>query len=804
MKRTTAAAIVVVLALGTGGALGLFSLLDAIALRRLSLPRPDELVAAIPVDTTMEAMSLGYPPAAYEQLAGTPGVFKSVAGVGSGTYLGGAAGSDVRWWMSVGFVSGSYFDVLDIRPQAGRFLTAADVAASLPVAVASAQFASHRLGGSARAVGSTITLQGVTLTIVGVEPASFMGIEVGEPTDLTVAQGLFPALSHESRPGYPIFDWLIGRRAPGVTTPQVAAELQARWPGVVRPSIPSWLPADEAHAFSASRLEVVSAATGVSRGTRAEYERLLAGLFVAAILVVALACANVSTLLLAQSAARERELGIRAALGATRARLVRLVLAQALRLSVAGTLVGLVIAVWSARALTSMIWWFWDSAPFDFAPDRNVIVAVIGTAIASALAVVVLPAVRATRSDLIRGVRASAGASARTRKWGHRLLVAQVAVATVLLAAGWMVNAQVADLLAQPGVAVDGVTILTLDQRPGGYPDRFDIDAYDRRIAESAVAVPGIRAAGLLGTVPFAGFDRYSHVRVSSPGSASQREAADFPLSPGALGALELPVIEGRDFSWSDVRPHPRVAIVSALLAREMFGATSAVGQRLHVDDTGTGFDAEVVGVTADSRLADLHQERSPIVFSPLAQEGGHAGASPFVILRTPAPTAIWIGQLRARIQAMAQDDVANVTPMSTGMRVMLLRERIVAVGGAYFAALAGLLVAVGLSGVLAYSVSSRTREMGIRSAIGASSRSIRLLVIREAMTTVAIGVAIGLIAAAGLARLASLSPIPLGTFSTTALAGATTLMLFVGFAAAWFPARRATAIAPLDALRSE
>lgn len=802
MKRT-AVAIVVVLGLGTGGALGLFSLLDAVALRTLPVPHPDELVAATPIDTTGEMMGLGYPPAAYTQLAEAPGLFTSVAGVGGGTYLGGATGGDERWWMTVDCVTASYFDVVGIRPETGRLLTAADVAASAPVAVTSAQFAAHRLGGSAHAVGSTIALQGVMLTIVGVAPASFRGLEVGEPTDLTVPQGLFRSLAHEFRPDYPTIAWLIGRRAPGVTTARVKAVLQTRWPAAIRPAIPTWLPADEAHAFSASRLEVTSAATGVSREVRAEYGSLLILLVVAALLVVGLACVNVSTLLLAQSASRERELGIRAALGASPARLVRLVFAQALRLSALGTVVGLAIAVWSARALASMIWSFGDSPPFDFTPDRNVIVAVVATAIASALVVVILPAVRATRSDLIRAVRASAGASARTRRWGHRLLVVQVAAATVLLVAGWVVNANISGLLARPGVAVDGVTFLTLDQRPGGYADGFDIEGYDRRVVESVGAVPAVRAVGLFGTVPFAGVDRYPRILLSSSGGASRREALDFPVSPGALGVLELPIVQGRDFGWRDDATHPRVGIVSATLAREVFGETDAVGQRLHADNNGAPIDLEIVGVAADSRMADLHRERESILYSPIAQERG-AGASPFVVVRTPAPTTTWIGPARARIQAMGQDDVAHVDTMAAGMRGALLPERIIAIGGTYFAVLTGLMTAVGLSGLLAYSVSSRTREIGIRSAIGASTPAIRRLVIREAMTTVVTGLVIGLVVAGLLARFMAQSPIPIGTPGAAAFAGAATLTLLIGLAASWVPARRATAIAPLDALRSE
>jgi predicted permease len=670
--------------------------------------------------------------------------------------------------------------------------------------VVSHQFWAHRLGASPHAIGSTITLQGVTLTVVGVTPAWFRGLQVGEPTDLTVPLGLFASLAHVTRPDYPSIAWLVGRRAPGVTTAQAEAVLQTRWPVVIRPEIPTWFAPEDARAFAASRLEVTPAATGIAPRGRDEYESLLVLLVAAAVLVVGLACANVSTLLLAQSAARERELGIRAALGASPSRLVRLVFGQAVRLSVLGTVMGLAIAIWSARALASMMWSYWDSAPFDFTPDRNVIGAVAATGMLVALVVAVFPALRATRSDLMRSVRSTAGASARTRRWGHRLLIVQVAGATVLLVAGWVVAANVRHLIARPGFAVDDVTFITLDQRPGGYPEGFDIAAYDRRLTETATAIPGIRAAGLLFGAPFGGARGYERLSLSPPTAATRADASYFLLSPGVLNTLDMRLVQGRDFAWTDDAGHPRVVIVSAALARSAFGNASAIGRRLHFGNAADGFDADVVGVAADARLLDLHANAEPIVYSPIGQEGGHAGSSPFVVIRAETPASAWISQLRTRIQSLGQDDVADVDTMPTVMRRALLPERLIAIGGTYFAVLAGLITALGLSGLLAYSVASRTREIGIRSAIGGSSTSIRWLIVREAMTTVLTGLAIGLAVAGLLTKVAARSPVPLGAFDPAAFAGAALLTILIGFAAAWLPARRATAIVPLDALKSE
>ena len=309
---------------------------------------------------------------------------------------------------------------------------------------------------------------------------------------------------------------------------------------------------------------------------------------------------------------------------------------------------------------------------------------------------------------------------------------------------------------------------------------------------------------GLLWGAPLVGEERYERLSVSSPAADSHRNALHFMLSPGVLDVLEMPLLQGRDFTWTDDATHPRVVIISAALARAAFGNGGAVGRHVHFGNAGNGFNADVVGVVADARLLDLHQDAAPIVYAPIAQEGEHAGASPFVLIRAAAPTAVWVSQVRPRIQSMGQDDVADVYSMSKIMRNALLPERLVAIGGTYFAVLAGLITAVGLSGLLAYSVASRTREIGIRSAIGASTGSIRRLIVREAMTTVVTGLAIGVVIAILLARVAGRLPIAIGTPAPLAFVGAAVLTILIGLAAAWLPARRATAIAPLDALRNE
>ena len=549
----------------------------------------------------------------------------------------------------------------------------------------------------------------------------------------------------------------------------------------------------------------MSAATGMSTFARPEYGRVLWLLVAAGILVVGLACVNVSTLLLAQSAARDRELGIRAALGASPARLVRQVFGQALWLAAAGTAVGVPIAIGSARALSSVLFLYTAAAtaPFDFTPDRNVIAAIAATAVTCALVVVVLPAVRATRSDLMRSVRSAAGAAARTRRWGHRLLVVQVAAATVLLVAGWVVTTNLERLVSRPGFAPDGVTFVGLDERPSGYPAHFDIQAHHRRLVEAVAAIPGVQRVGLMNGGLFAGSDQVNHLALSRLGAAGSRDAMALPMGPGTLGSFDVPLLAGRDFSWADDDAHPRVGILSATLARALFGGAGAVGRHLRTGDPGEEVDLEVIGVAADARVVDLRAADNPVIYIPIAQQPGHARPSPEVVVRANTPATAWFPEVRSRIQSMGQDDVVQTATLSEIMRERLLRERLVAIGGTYFAGLAGLIMGLGLGGLMAYSVSCRTREIGIRSAIGASASAIRRLVIGEAMTTVVAGLVAGLVLAGGLTRIVGRT-IPIGSLAPLAFTGGALLTIAIGLAAAYLPARRATAVDPLHALRSE
>lgn len=341
---------VLVMGLGAGGTLALFGLLDALVLRKLPVPRPDEIVAIDARDQTQPDNNLPVPLAALQRLADRQTVFSAVAGYGGLAVTTGGPDPDARWVVSIDAVTSRYFEVLDVRPLAGRLISAEDVAESSLVAVVSYDYWQRRLGGNPGAVGQRIVLQGVPFTVVGITQKGFSGLDVGDSTDVTIPIKLLPRLD-EFPPNYPLVFQMIGRLAPGVPLTRARSQLQTGQPIEPGDPLPSVFTAEERTEFLTSRFEVTPAATGFGLRYRQIYAKPLSLLVVGSGLVLLLACANISTLLLARAASREHELGVRAAIGASPARLVRQVLTECVLLSAVATAASVPIAHWTANSL---------------------------------------------------------------------------------------------------------------------------------------------------------------------------------------------------------------------------------------------------------------------------------------------------------------------------------------------------------------------------------------------------------------------------------------------------------------------
>ena len=804
-----AAVAIVVMGLAAGGTLALFSLLDVLMFRELPVRQPQQLVGISAVDPSQPTNTYPVPLSALQRLVDGQDVLSALAGVGGAGITEGSAAE--RHAIMIDAVTGQYFDVLGVRAEAGRLITPEDVAASATVAVISHDYWQRRLGANLHVIGQTIALRHVQFTVIGVTPRGFSGLEIGATTDVTIPLGTLQQVD-PSPPNYPPLAQIVGRLADGVTLPRARSQIQTFHPVAIDDALPSVFTAEEREAFRTSTFEVTSAATGISSGYRRTYARPLTLLFLGSGLVLVLACANLSTLLLARSAAREQELGVRAAVGASAMQLVRQVLIESVLLSVAGTALSVPIALWTARSLSLTMWQQPDFPPFDFTPDLRVVLAILGCAIGAGLLFGLLPAYRATRPDLLLSLRVTGAASARTRRWGRRLLVAQVAIAVVLFVVAWLVTANLRQL-AVPPFPVEGVSIAALDPQTDS-SSHLDVMASCRQLVDELSRIGGMDAVSLSEYFPLTASlsledDDWRLVGAADAPESSGVRATFVPVSPGFFRTLGLGVTRGRDFAWTDDAGHPPVVILSAGLARQIFGDQSPVGRRVR---TGAGAigngarrpDVEVIGATVDTRVMNLHDRQARVVFTSLMQEPPRYLDSPFVLFRAHAPLPpIWT-EVRRRIEARGQSHVEWERTATDQIDQSLLRERLTAIGGTYFGGLAALMLVVGLAGVLSYNVSKRTREIGLRSALGATPGSLHFMIVRDAIVTASIGLLLGLPGAWMVTRLLRSTLTQVSAYDPLAFVSASAITILVSVIAAWLPARRAAAITPMEALRIE
>jgi predicted permease len=794
------------MALGASGALALFGLLDALMLRPLPLPRPHELVEVSAIEPRA-GYTFGLPVAALDHLSARQHSFQAIAGFSG---LAFAAGSTEGFTEALG-VTGDYFRVLGLAPAMGRLITPDDVAHSAPVAIVGDDYWRRQLHADPRVIGRALTVQGVPLTIVGVTPKTFLGLEVGTPADIAMPIGLFPAVAQIPADAAPLV--LIARLRANTSLTTARAEMQALWPGMLAAStVPAWSE-ERRQTYPTLRAEIRSARTGLAESfsMRSLYGRSLFLLALAGLVVLALACMNVSTLLLARSAAHEQELGIRAALGASRAALVRQVLVECLLMSTLGTLAGVPIAAWSARRLLSTIMWWATSGstPVDLAPDVRVTLVVFACAVVAGLLFGALPAYRATRPGLASAVRSTWAPSPHTLRWGRHLLIAQIAMATVLFVSTLLVAVNLHRLATRPDVPRAPLWVAGLSEQAGAYA-RGDVRAYYRRLVDALTGGGAIESAALTYAMPFDAYggatDPEADRQTIAPAGASpdvRTSANAMPVTPGLFQTLGLPAPLGRDFRWDDDRTHAPVAIVSGAVARALFGQEMPIGRHIRIGETADEADVEIVGVTGDAPIVDLREPHPSYVLRPLSQMP-HAPSSPFVLVRSGANAASVDRDVARRVDALGYDHVVWTRSLTAHIDVALLRERLMTAAATYFAALAGALLIVGLAGMMSYHVTRRTREIGIRSALGASSRGLQMLILRESLFVVLVGLAIGLPAAWMTTGLLRSSIAGMSVHAPFAFAGAAAIATSIGAVAAWLPARRAAAIDPLVALRSE
>ncbi len=826
-----AAVAVVTLALGIGANTAIFSLLDAVLLKTLPVKEPERLVLFrwlngpkrmtnmvegeindVPGTGMQTAASFSYP--VFEQFRARNQTLSHIFAFAPLTQLNVSVNGQAEI-ASGQLVSGGYYAGLGVRPQIGRPITDSDDQPSAaPVAVISHRYWERRFGTDPGVVGKTVNVNNTTFTVIGVTPPEFHGaLQIGDDPDLSIPLVMEPLVRAGGR-SYALLDdplswWvrIMGRLKPGAS----AAQAQANLEGVLRQTV------SDAWQASASGNEAMDPpslrATPGDQGLtdlREAYAQPLSILMVVVGLVLLIACANVANLLLARAAARQKEIAVRLAMGASRLRLIRQLLTESVMLSLTGGALGVLFAYWGKDALPVFRPGSgpWRPLELDLSLDLRALGFTLLVSLLTVLIFGLAPAWRATRVDLNQSVKENNRTGGVSNSLLNKsLVVAQVAISlTLLVGAGLFTQTLLNLQTVSAGFNRENLLFFRVDPRLNGY-DRARADTLYQQMVERIEAVPGVRSVthsenSLLGAGG-------STTAITVRGRTDLHPAYMLYQRWNFFETMEMSIARGRNLSPQDDANAPKVAVVNETLARQVFPNEDPLGKRFVIGrlepNASPGPDRliEIAGIVRDAKYRDLRQETPPAIFL-LAVQNTSVRRMTFEV-RTAGPPTATISAIRAAVRQLDPNlPLFEFTTQNAQVETTLAQERLFARLTSFFGLLALLLASIGLYGVLAYSVAQRTREIGIRTALGAQARDVLRLIIRQGMSLALLGVSLGLGGALGLTRLMQtllygVSPTDPLTFAVIAAA-----LLLVALLACWVPARRAARIDPLVALRCE
>jgi predicted permease len=808
------------LALGIGANTAIFSLLNAVMLRSLPVKDPSQLVllgtaSSSGIGTSFFDTELfSYP--FFSQLRQKNAVFSDVAAVFSmssnvhGMLVsnsGQSSGEDEI--IHAQLASGNYFQLLRVQAEMGRTLVDADDASEgdHPVAVISQSFWKRRLNSDPNAVNRKVKLASTVFTIVGVAPPEFFGTKVGESPDIWVPMSMVRAL-------HPAWDAyranftqslnLIGRLKPGVSLTQATTNVNLLLQQITRSLPGADLSQKNLAELQKAHVPLTPMANGLS-DLRGEFSEPLQILMAVVALVLLIACANIANLLLARSTSRARELSVRQALGAHRSRLIRQLLTESLILSLAGGILGIGFSVVASRFLLRVVSGSFETIPLDISPDLRLLGFTFGITVATAILFGTVPAFRATRIDLTENLKAGRGpANAGTRNpLGKALVISQVALSLVLMVgAGLFLRSLVNLNKIDPGFNRQNVLRLDIDTEPTGLKSEEPaIKALYQQIEQRVAALPGVKADS------FSAFTFHEgtwsdNMLVSGMPNNENIAVNQNVVGNGYFDTMQIPLLSGRTFRSTDTATSQRVAIISEHVAKTLFPPGNPIGMHFGLGDNKPENDFEVIGIVKDVKLRALNEEPRNINYIPYTQRAW--GFGDFEVRYTGDFTAI-ANTVQQAIHSINRNiRIVHVTTLDEQVNRTMTSNRLVAQLSAFFGLLAVFLSCIGIYGLMSYVVSRRTNEIGIRMALGAERSNVRNLVLREIAILVAIGIAIGIPAALAGDRLVSKMLYGLRGSDPLSLAAATLILLTVALLAGYIPARRASRVDPMVALRYE
>ncbi len=767
------------LALGIGANTAIFSLMNAILLKPLPVNDPATLVVLTSYSKDDEIGDFGY--GDYLTLRKERRAFSGILAASTLAPVAAGMGAETET-VQRKIVSSNYFSVLQVRPAIGR--TFRDQEENQPVAVISDRWWRRSFGGSANVVGRQVDLDGKAFTIVGVAPPEFLSETVGESVDVWATMTLMPA-SLRSAPGYTWLN-LMGRLKPGVTARQAGASLASLVPQLQNRFI--------------ERIEIEPGSLG-SSGLRDSFSAPLKILLAVVAVALLIACANLASLLLARAASRQREITTRLAIGASRIRLFRQLITESVVLSVLGGLLGLGLSIWGERVLLNLVAGAGKKISVDLRPDLPVLLFTGAISVVTGLLFGLIPAMDAVRENVSETLKLNASSISFGRSgFGLRggLVAVQVALSMVLLVVGGLFIRTLQNLKNQDlGLRAANVLSVQFDtqrQYRPAWPSLI------REMLRRAAAVPGVKAAclsfdGALGNA--GGISGFRFEGSPAPTGEDQHAGATW-VSPRYFETVGIPLLEGREFSPRDDARSPQVVIVNRTIARQYTGSDHAVGRRFVFN----GKSYEIIGVAKDAKHGDLRKSNQRFVYFAALQSGSEVHS---LEVRTTVPPFTVADDIRHVVRDVdPRLRIVDVATLEQRIDQKLARENLIADLSGFFAGLTLVLVVLGAYGTIAYSVARRTKEIGIRVAVGARLANITWIILRHLALAIAAGLIAGAAAAIMAGRLLTFLLFGLNSTDAWTIGGAGLILCLAAMSAGCLPVVRAWRLDPTIALRLE
>jgi predicted permease len=795
------------IALGIGANTAIFSLIYALLLRWLPVPNARELVAVSIIIDGKPSDSFSYP--VIKALAERKDVFANLGGFSGNAFSVGRPSGPV---LTPGaWVSGGFFSTLELQPAAGRLLLPDDDKFGAPlVAVISDGYWERNFRRDPHAIGTTLLVEGHPVVIIGVTPPGFTGATVGEIADLTMTFQALPQLDPR-RAGLlgagNHFNRILARPARGLSLEQARARLRVIWPAMASVSVNANTPAKRREAMLASTLDVRPGATGWTV-LRNQYSKPLYILMCISCLVLLVACANVANLLLARSTARRKEIAIRLAIGAGRGRVIRQLLVESLLLASMGAAAGLLFAQFGSRFLLQSVSGSSRTIPIDVGFNGEVLGFTVAVTVIIALLFGLAPAFRATSDapgPVLKNTHRTASAPAS--RLAPALVSTQIALSLLLIIGAGLFIRTLRNLEAiDPGFRHEGVLMLNVDGRrvvKGGKEADARLAALYREGLHDIAQLQGVQAVSLSNVTPVSG-GYWSQAVMINGQPGAQEESIFFAVSPGYFKALSIPVLAGRDFTERDTVGAPSFVIVNEEFVRRLVPNGQAIGQRASAADSRFWKNMEIVGVVANSVPYSLREPARPCVYVSFFQQSPeNVGFATFEIKAAGSLRAI-----SSAVEQMMQTRLPGLTlkvrSFTAQIEDSMRRELLMAELAGFFGVLALALAAVGMYGLLAYTVTQRTGEIGIRMALGAQRIQVLWMVLAGAMRLIAIGIALGLPAAWWASSLISTMLYGLKPTDPQTIIASVMVLAGAGLLAGFIPAHRASSFEPMAALKYE